>query len=205
MRAQIHEYANPRFERRTGLLELPGFEIRRTRARGFALQIWGPLEETWAAALGVGLFEAGMRVVRGYGRRLDGRVWLGEFELEALDDAEDPVGIDYLELAREPVELLAPPLVALARFHRSLTSKHGGSLFLEVRARDRLGFLGGLLAPIARLGLVPEEFHIDTLGLPVLDRFFLKQLDGAAPGREARRRLKGLLAQLSSPRTSAIE
>ncbi len=205
MRAQIHEHTSPRCEGRAGLLELPGFEIRRAGARDFTLQIWGPLEDPWAAALGVGLFEAGMRVVRGYGRRLDGPVWLGEFELEALDDSEDPVRIDYLALAREPVELLAPPLVTLSRFHRSLTSKHGGSLFLEVRARDRLGFLGGLLAPIARLGLVPEEFHIDTLGLPVLDRFFLKQQDGAAPGRDARRRLKGLLDQLSSPRTSAIE
>lgn len=205
MRPQTHECTTTRSELRAGLLDLPGFEIRRSGGRGFTLQIWGPLEDPWAAALGVGLFEAGMRVVRGYGRRLDGPVWLGEFELEALDDAEGPVGLDYLELAREPVELLAPPLVTLSRFHRSLTSKHGGSLFLEVRARDRLGFLGGLLAPIARLGLVPEEFHIDTLGLPVLDRFFLKQVGGAAPGREARRRLKGLLDQLSSPRTSAIE
>ena len=188
-----------------GDLELPGFEVRHATRHKFALRLWGPLAPAWAASLGVGLYEAGIRVVRGQARRAPGGAWLGEFELEALDDSEEPVLIDYLGLTSRPVAELAPPPAWLGSHHRSLTAKHGGSLFLEVRARDRLGFLGGLLARIAALGLVPEELHVDTCGVPVLDRFFLKGLDGKAPDREARAALAGLLAQLSRPRTSRIE
>ena len=54
-------------------------------------------------------------------------------------------------------------------------------------------------------GLVPEELHVDTCGEPVLDRFFLKGLDGKPPEREARRALGELLDQLCRPRTSRIE
>jgi hypothetical protein len=186
-------------------LELPGFEVRHATRHKFALRLWGPLAPAWAASLGVGLYEAGVRVVRGQARRAPGGPWLAEFELEALDDSEEPVLIDYLGLASRPVCELSPPPAWLGSHHRSLTAKHGGSLFLEVRARDRLGFLGGLLARIAAFGLVPEELHVDTCGEPVLDRFFLKGLDGKPPDREARRALGELLDQLCRPRTSRIE
>lgn len=176
--------------------DTPGFEVRSADRQRFALRLWGPLAPTWGAALGVGLFEAGIRVVRGEAHRSPGGAWLGEFQLEALDDAERPVLIDYLGLAARPIGELAPPPLRLAAHHRSLTAKYGGSLFLEVRARDRIGFLGGLLARIGRLGLVPEELHVDTHGVPVLDRFFLKTIDGGPPGREARRALGELLDRL---------
>jgi hypothetical protein len=185
-------------------VDTPGFEVRSTDRHRFTLRLWGPLQPTWGAALGVGLYEAGVRVVRGQALRSPGGPWLGEFQLEALDDAERPVLIDYLGLAARPLDELAPPPLRLAAHHRSLTAKHGGSLFLEVRARDRIGFLGALLARIGRLGLVPEELHVDTHGVPVLDRFFLKAIDGQPPGREARRELGELLDQLSRPSTSRI-
>ena len=179
-------------------LELPGFEVRHATRHKFALRLWGPLAPAWAASLGVGLYEAGIRVVRGQARRAPGGPWLAEFELEALDDSEEPVLIDYLGLASRPVSELSPPPAWLGSHHRSLTAKHGGSLFLEVRASDRIGFLGGLLARIAGVGLAPVELEIDTHGIPVLDRFFLKGLDGQAPGRDERRALALMLDQLSS-------
>jgi hypothetical protein len=185
-------------------LELPGFEVRHDTRHKFALRIWGPLPATWAAGLGVGLYEAGIRVVRGRARRAAAGPWFGEFELEALDDSEEPVLIDYLGLTARPLEELAAPGIRLGSHHRSLTAKHGGSLFLEVRARDRIGFLGGLLTRIAELGLVPEELHVDTCGVPVLDRFFLKGSDGKPPDRAARQALGELLDRLSRPRTSPI-
>jgi len=182
-----------------GLLERAGYDVRHQSECSYRLTLWGPLPETWAAALGIGLAEAGIRVVRGSARRVDGAAWLGEFELEALDDSDEPVLLDYLALTRAPLDALASPLISLTGHHSSLTAKHGGSLYLEVRARDRLGFLGGLLAPIARLGLVPEELEIDTLGAPVLDRFFLTQRSGVPPSAEQRRALGGLLETLSKP------
>jgi hypothetical protein len=195
MRVHTREFPGPgRFG--AGLLERTGYDVRHHSRCGFRLTVWGPLPEAWAAALGVGLAEAGIRVVRGLARRVEGRAWLAEFELEALDDSDEPVLLDYLALTRAPIDELAPPLISIAGHHSSLTARHGGSLYLEVRARDRLGFLGGLLAPIARLGLAPEELEIDTLGAPVLDRFFLKQRSGGPPSAEQRRALGALLETL---------
>lgn len=180
------------------MLRETGFDVRCGEGRSVHLQMWGPLPLTWAAALGAGLFRAGIRVVRGYARRVDAEAWLAEFDLEALDDAEAPVLVDYLSLARADLAKLDPAPVQLTRYHRSLTSKHGGSLFLEVGAVDRLGFLGGLLTRVAHAGLVPEELIIETHGLPVLDRFFLKTQSGEQPGAFARRDLGKLLVELSS-------
>lgn len=195
MRVHTREFPAPG-PSNPGLPERSGYEVRKASGRSYRLTLWGPLPETWAAALGVGLAEAGIRVVRGFARRVEGEAWLGECELEALDDSDEPVLLDYLALSRVPVEELAPPLISIAGRHSSLTAKHGGSIYLEVRARDRLGFLGGLLAPIARLGLVPEELEIDTLGAPVLDRFFFKGRSGGPPTAEQRRGLKKLLEDL---------
>lgn len=199
MQARIREF-EPGSSRSAGaLLRGSGFDVRSGADRSVRLQMWGPLPATWAAALGTGLFRAGIRVVRGYARRVDPEAWLAEFDLEALDDAEAPVRLDYLSLARVELAQLEPTPVQLTRYHRSLTSKHGGSLFLEVRAADRLGFLGGLLTRVAGAGLVPEELVIDTQGLPVLDRFFLKTTAGEQPGAFERRDLAKLLVQLSAP------
>jgi hypothetical protein len=198
MRVQTREFPTPGSPS-PGLLERSGYDVRHESGCSYRLTLWGPLPMTWAAALGVGLAEAGIRVVRGSARRVDGVAWLGEFQLEALDDSDEPVLLDYLALTRAPIDELAPPLIDIAGHHTSLTARHGGSLYLEVRARDRLGFLGGLLAPIARVGLIPEELQIDTLGAPVLDRFFLKQRSGAPPSAEQRSALRGLIERLSKP------
>jgi hypothetical protein len=202
MQARVREYEASEATRSRDLLGESGFDVRCGEGRSVQLQLWGPLPATWAAALGTGLFQAGIRVVRGYARRVDGPSWLAEFDLEALDDAETPVLVDYLSLARTDLACLEPAPVRLTRYHRSLTAKHGGSLFLEVRAADRLGFLGGLLTRVARAGLVPEELVIETYGMPVLDRFFLKTEAGEQPGAVERRDLGKLLVQLSQPESA---
>ncbi len=187
-----------------GALEQPGYDVRLGEEGRLRLRIWGDLPASWPASLGVGLYESGIRVVRGAARRAGpgggpDDPWLAEFELEVLDDAADPVLLDYLGLARRSPEDLSPPEVRITSHHRSLTAKYGGAVYLEVAAADRLGFMGGLLARIAQIGLVPEELEIDTLGAPVFDRFFLKGVDGSAPVREARARLCHLMDRLSSP------
>lgn len=199
MHGRVRELEPGGFRSAPDLLGESGFDVRCGEGRSVRLQLWGPLPATWAAALGAGLFQAGIRVVRGYARRVDADAWLGEFDLEALDDAEEPVLLDYLSMARADLAGLDPVPVRLTRYHRSLTAKHGGSLFLEVRAADRLGFLGGLLTRVARVGLVPEELALETFGRPVLDRFFLKTLAGEQPDSLCRRDLGRLLVELSRP------
>ena len=187
------------------LLALPGFEVRHLTPDRLRLQIWGALPETWAAALSSGLYAAGLCIGRAWARRVEAESWLGEFELEAPGASDAPLCLDYLEFARRPLDALATPEPRVTRYHRSLTAKHGGSLFLEVRASDQPGFLGGLLSRIGALGVHPEEMIVDTRGVPVLDRFFLKDAYGRVPDPARRHALGTLLDQLARPRTSAIE
>jgi len=205
MLARIREFEGGATRRERSLLDESGFDVRPVGDRGHALQLWGPLPPCWAASLAGGLAAAGVRIARGYARRVAERGWLAELEIEDLDDSRDPVLIDYLELARRPPREPSGPAPRITRCHTSLTGKHGGSLYLEVRGSDRLGFLGGLLGRLAALELVPEELVVDTRGEPVLDRFFLVDAShGGLPDVERRQALAGLLAELSRPRTSAI-
>jgi len=204
MLARVREFASAAPERDRSLLREGGFDIRPLGERGFALQLWGPLPPFWAASLTGGLAAAGIRVTRGYARRIPDRGWLAELELEDLDDSQDPVLLDYLELARRQPVTSSTVEPRLTRSHTSLTGKHGGSLYLEVRGTDQIGFLGALLGRLAELDLVPEELVVDTRGEPVLDRFFLVDGAGGLPDAERRQALSVLLAELASPRTSAI-
>lgn len=205
MQVRTREFApdTPRSER--GLMHETGADVRPLGGRGYALQLWGPLPWYWAAGLTGSLYASGIRITRGYGRLVDGARWISELELEALDDSDQPVLLDHLEMARRPPAELRTPEPRLTRYHTSLTGKHGGSLYLEVRGSDQLGFLGGLLGRLAALGLAPVELVVDTRGVPVLDRFFLVDERGEVPGPARRRALEILLAQLASPSTSAME
>ena len=79
--------------------------------------------------------------------------------------------------------------VALTQFALDGSPDLGSVLYLEVRGRDRLGFLGSLLRTLARLALSPREMMISTREGEALDRFFLQTVGGQVPPDEARRAL----------------
>ncbi len=189
------EFSAGRIPPRPSLLDQPGFEVRNEGGQAYSLRLWGQLVPGWARGLALGLYHAGIRVERGFARRVEGEAWLVDFEVVALDDAVDPVLLDYLSLARSGTPA-AIPRTLLSDFSISHTPKHEGALHLEVRAPDRLGFLGGLLARIEATGLLPEEMSVDTRGTPVLDRFFLKAAGRTVPGDDHRRALEAELSRL---------
>ena len=61
------------------------------------------------------------------------------------------------------------------------SSRHDGSLYIEIRGVDRLGFLGDLLDYFSMRCLFPVKMTVETVGDAALDRFWLRGVGGSTP------------------------
>jgi len=172
-----------------------GFEVRRLGRDRHLLALWGQLGPRWADPLCRGLARAGLAIRRGFAVRQSaepGSGWRARFEIEREATSTDPVLLDYLELlARGRTPSRTP--IRLSQYGLSESSAHGGSLFLEVRGPDHLGFLGALLERLSFLSLSPVEMRIETLPEGVHDQFWLRTRDGEIPRPRARKLLADVM------------
>jgi hypothetical protein len=186
----------PRTGGTASVLDEPGFEIRRTGEGLCNLQLWGRLRPGWCGSLAEGLAQGGLSLVDGFARKIGPMRWLAEFGLDSRAATHDPLAVNYLELAaralpsgwRMPIDLHGYTLAA--------SEKHGGSLYLEIRGADRVGFLGSLLTRFAYLSLFPEEMKIETREARVHDRFFLTGIGRTPPPSSMRDALELQLRSL---------
>jgi hypothetical protein len=139
-----------------------------------------------------------MDILRGYAQRAAERSWTAHVQLRAARPDVDPRSIDYVQLAAAPASARSPVDIELDSYYVDGSPDSGGTLFLEVRAPDRIGFLGSLLDRLAGLSLFPDEMAIDTRGGRVFDRFHLKTAEGRLPSDASRRALAGTLDGLVS-------
>jgi hypothetical protein len=173
-----------------------GFEVRRLAEERHQLLLWGHLGSRWADPLCRGLARAGLSIRRGFAVRLDERDpasgWRARFDILREETSTDPVLLDYLELlARGRTPSRAP--IELSEYALSESSAHEGSLYLEVRGPDHLGFLGAILERLSFLSLSPVEMRIETLESSVHDQFWLRTRDGSVPRPRARKLLGEVL------------
>jgi len=63
-------------------------------------------------------------------------------------------------------------------------------LYLAVRAKDQIGFLGTLLNRLALYTLFPESMFIETVDGKILDRFWIKGFGGLYPTEAAKKMLR---------------
>jgi hypothetical protein len=173
-----------------------GFEVRRLGGGRHQLELWGRLGAHWAEPLCRGLARAGLSISRGFALRREhadpASGWRGRFEIVREEPSTDPVLLDYLELlARGRARSRAP--IELSDYTLLESGAHGGSLFLELRGPDRLGFLGGVLERLAFLSLAPVEMRIETRGGGVHDQFWLRTREGGVPRPRARKLLAEVL------------
>jgi hypothetical protein len=169
-----------------------GFEVRRLAGDRHLLTLWGSLGARWADPLCRGLARAGLGIRRGFAVRREDHDpasgWRARFEIERESTSTDPVLLDYLELlARGRTPSRTP--IRLSEYALSESSAHGGSLYLEVRAPDHLGFLGAILERLSFLSLAPVEMRIETLESGAYDQFWLRSRDGGVPRPRARKLL----------------
>jgi hypothetical protein len=162
------------------------------------LRVRGQLDAGWTRSLALGLATMGIDVVRGHAKRSCRRSWVAELQLRATEGGADPRAVDYARLADGLVEPARPADLALDSYYADGSPDSGGALLLEVRAPDRVGFLGSILHRLASLSLVPDEMTLDSRADCVFDRFQLKTADGRLPSDEARRALVRTLDGLVS-------
>lgn len=171
-----------------------GFQVTRTDAGGEVVELWGPLEAGWADPLFRGLSRAGLSIRRGFALRIPDPVpvWHTRFELERDEQSTDPLLLDYLELvARGRTPGRAP--IRLSGYELSQSDRHGGSLRVQLRGPDRIGFLGGVLERLSFLGLIPVEMRIETHEDGVDDTFFVRTGEGTVPSEATRKLLAEIL------------
>jgi len=180
----------------TSLLDEPGFEIRRMGEGLCSLQLWGRMRPSWSGSLAEGIAEAGLSLISGFARKIGPLRWLAEFELDCKGARQDPLSLDYLELAGRTHAAGGRVPIVLHSYTVAASEKHGGSLFLEIEGSDRVGFLGTLLTGFALLSLFPEEMKIATQESVVHDRFFLTGIGRTSPPVQARHGMERWLRSL---------
>lgn len=184
-------------------LPLPALDVAREwqwacrlvpRSRGrHALHLSGTLHAAWAGRLAAGLGARHVGVVRATARREATR-WTAEIELDVPSGAPVPSVVDVVALMREHVAPAPARRVALSAFRLAPTRR---DLRVELRGRDKVGFLGHVLRVFEDLGLFPRAMEVETVGGEVRDVFLLQDLAGAPPSVPAvatlRRRLERLV------------
>ena len=179
-----------------------GFRLFPKTRTLFSVRLWGPLHTLWADHFTRGLSARGLSILNGFARQDATGAWGAEFLITPTPGADDPRGLDFLALTEQaPPEDRAP--LVIDRFAVDGSPDRGGSLFLEVRGPDRVGFLGSLLRALAGLDLVPREMTVVTRVGEACDRFLLTTPGGRLPSDDQRRALEATLEVLRRERLLA--
>ena len=176
-----------------------GFNIEPIAARpnAYRLDITGFLAPGWTGRLTAGLAQHRVGIVRGEAEKVTASNWRSNFELKTAPFAKDPLGIDYLLLAGTelPYDRNAGK-IALLEFVMEPCSRHQGSLYIQIKGVDRLGFLGDLLDYFSMRCLFPIKMTIETVGDTAVDRFWLRGVGGSVPSESITASIKENLEQL---------
>jgi hypothetical protein len=167
-----------------------GFEVNSLPSGGFALKIWGRFHSNWMSSLSSGLSGNHINIISGNAKKVK-NLWQAEFEIKATRSLTNLSRIDYLSLAQSRLDSAPPTDISLDEFVLDDDlRKHGGALYLEVKAKDQLGFLAALLSRCAFYTLFPEAMIIETVDGKIFDRFWIKGVAGQAPSDMATKMLR---------------
>jgi hypothetical protein len=175
------------------------FEIKKIdgQANCYELNIKGFMAPGWTGRLTANLAQHRVGIVRGKAEKVTNSTWQSNFELKSAPFAKDPLNIDYVALAATELPSdRSVGKIALLDFTMEPSSRHDGSLYIEVKGVDRLGFLGDLLDYFSMRCLFPVKMTIDTVGDAAVDRFWLRGVGGSVPSEAIAGAVKENLNQL---------
>jgi hypothetical protein len=176
----------------------PGFAIRRGVNGLYELSIGGRFYPGWGGSLANGLALHRISIVRGFARKIETLCWQAGFELEPAPGGDNPLALDYLELAARPLPARARVPITIDRYELCTSAGHGGCIEVLVEGPDQVGFLGALLKRFAFLALFPEEMSVDTRNGRVHDVFWLKSIGRTVPSDEVRSALSRVMRRLDA-------
>jgi hypothetical protein len=156
----------------------------------------GFLMPGWAGRLTANLAQQRIGISSGEAEKVTLSAWHASFELKAAPFAKDPLSLDYAALASAESSNDQSAAIALLDFRMEPCSRHEGSLFLELKGMDRLGFLGDLLDYFSMRCLFPVKMTIETVGETAVDRFWLKGVGGSRPSDSIAEAVQENLARL---------
>jgi hypothetical protein len=168
----------------TGLNRPTGFEVIKNPGGLHTLKIWGRLPPDWMGNLSSGLSRNSINIISATARRVK-FAWSAEFEIVPDRFAEDLDKIDFIALAKSAANSDTAASMSLDELVIGEPEKHDGALYLEIKARDQLGFLGSLLGRLAFFSLFPETMIIETTNGTIFDRFWIKGVGGSVPSGTA--------------------
>ncbi|HJV64992.1 MAG TPA: hypothetical protein VJ550_04610 [Geomonas sp.] len=179
-----------------------GFEIKKIdgRLNGYRLVIKGFLAPGWIGRLTAGLAKNRIDIVSAQAEKVTTTVWHSTFELKTAPFALDPRQIDFVALAgTETSTGASASKIELLKYTMEPCGTHDGSLYVEVRGIDRLGFLGDLLDYFSMRCLFPVKMTIDTIGNTAVDRFWLRGVGGSRPSDSITEAVRENLEKLLIP------
>jgi hypothetical protein len=171
----------------------PGYRVLANTRSLYSVRLWGQLEQFWADRFSLGLSSLALTILNGFARQDGSGRWGAEFLITPTGEGPDPATVDYLALTRrEAPDREAEPLL-LDDYTLDGSPEHGPTMYLALRAPDRVGFLGSLVRTFARHQLVPREMTVSTCNGVAYDRFLLQTAGGRLPSEETRRALAATL------------
>lgn len=177
----------------------PGFNIEQIpgKPNSYKLEMSGFLSPGWSGRLAAALAQHRVGIVRGEAEKVTASAWRSSFELKAAAFAKNPAGLDYVQLANTEIPYAREAArIELLDFRMETGSRHDGSLYIEVKGVDRLGFLGDLLDYFSMRCLFPVKMTIDTLNDTAIDRFWLRGVGASLPSESITASIKENLEQL---------
>jgi hypothetical protein len=167
-----------------GGLMSAGHEIARTGGGDnvYELKLNGFLMPGWAGRLTAGLAQHGFSIITGEAEKVTLTAWSSKFQLQFPRFGVDPLSLDYSALTKTELAHDRPTgKISLLEYAIQPTQQHEGSLYLEIRGVDRVGFLGDLLDYFSMRCLFPVKMTVETVQNTALDRFWLKGVGGSLP------------------------
>lgn len=168
-----------------------------SKANAYRLEMSGFLSPGWSGRLAAALAQHRIEIVRGEAERVSASNWRSSFELKSAPFAKNPLALDYMQLAAtETPYRREAAAMSLLHLVMEPATRHEGSLYIEIKAVDRLGFLGDLLDYFSMRCLFPVKMSIDTREETAVDRFWLKGVGGSVPSESITSSMKENLEQL---------
>lgn len=196
----------PTSERTLGGLKDISFAITPSTylSNEYTLALEGFLSPGWTGRLTAGLAEHRISISTGQAEKVSAYAWQASFRLKAAPGTSDPLSIDYVALANtQPSHQSAAPIV-LRDYRMEPATRHQGSLYLEIRGADRLGFLGDLLDFFSMRCLFPVKMQVETVGDTALDKFWFRGVGGTVPSESVAQTIEENLRRLVAPEFPAI-
>lgn len=162
------------------------WEIAPDDSKTSTLKLRGDLKPGWLGRLSSYMSQEKINVVRGTAWKCSSLCWDVNFEIEKNHrPIQFNTGFNPLTAFstgfKEEKDI---PSLKISNMIMKRSTRHGGSIYVEVNGKDCIGFLHCILSIFSFYSLFPTELEISTKANTVFDQFWLKGIGFSIPSDE---------------------